>query len=171
MKGMDFLFVVAQVSVVYVGFATLIVVVCQQFSGARAEAEVTRLYSMMLLSLLALAFSLFPYLLSSLELPAQTVWRISSFVLGSLWLAYNLQRIFWVRSAKHKEAVQFVRRGNFLNLYITQPICIVCLFGGALGLWGELAGFVYLCAIFVLLLLAAYVFMCIVISMSARSTN
>lgn len=41
MKGMEFLFVVAEVSVVYVGFATLIVVVVQQFSGARAEIEVS----------------------------------------------------------------------------------------------------------------------------------
>ena len=165
MKGMEFLFVVAQVSVVYVGFATLIVVVCQQFSGARADAEVTRLHSMMLLSLLALAFSLFPYLLFLLELPAQTVWRIASFVLALLWLAYDLNRIFWTR--QHKDAVQFTRLGNRLNLYVTQPACIVCLFAGAFGWWGDLAGVVYLCAIFVLLLLAAYVFMCIVVSMSA----
>ena len=171
MKGMEFLFVVAQISVVYVGFATLIVVVVQQFSGARAEIEVTRLHSMMLLSLLAVAFSLLPYLLFSLDLPARTVWRISSFVLGLLWLAFNLQRIFWIRSREHKDAVQFIRRGNRVNLYVTQPVCIVCLFGGALGLWGDLVGFVYLCAIFVLLLVGAYLFMGLVLSMSMRRTD
>lgn len=171
MKGMEFLFVVAQFSVVYVGFATLIVVVVQQFSGARAELEVVRLHSMMLLSLLAVAFSLFPYLPFSLDLPARTAWRISSFALGSLWLAYNLHRIRWVRSTEHKDAAQFMWRGNRVNLYVTQPVCIICLFGGALGLWGDLVGFVYLCAIFVLLLLAAYVFMGLVLSMSARRTD
>jgi hypothetical protein len=171
MKGMEFLFVVAEVSVVYVGFATLIVVVVQQFSGARAEIEVIRLQSMMLLSLLAVAFSLFPYLLFSLDVSARTVWRISSFALGSLWLAYNLHRILWIHSGHHKDAVQFMRRTNRLNLYVTQPFCIACLFSGALGLWGELVGFVYLSAILVLLLLAAYVFMGLVNSMSAKRTD
>lgn len=171
MKGMEFLFVVAQISVVYVGFATLIVVVVQQFAGARAEIEVVRLHSMMLLSLLAVAFSLFPYLLFSLDLPVGTVWRISSFALGSLWLAFNLQRIFWIQSGQHKDAVQFMRLGNRVNLYVTQPVCIVCLFGGALGLWGELVGFVYLCAIFVLLLVGAYLFMGLVVSMSTRRSD
>ena len=171
MKGMEFLFLVAEISVVYVGFATLIVVVVQQFSGARAQIEVARLWAMMLVSLLDVAFSLFPYLIFSLDLPVETIWRISSFALGLLWLAFNLNRILWIRSMANKDAVQYMRRGNVINLYVTQPVCIACLFGGALGLWGGLVGFVYLCSIFVLLLLGAYLFMGLVVSMSTINTR
>lgn len=171
MKGMEFLFVVAQVSVVYVGFATLIVVVVQQFSGARAELEVTRLHSMMFLSLLAVAFSLFPYLLFFLDVPTQTAWRVSSFFLGSLWLPFWVQRIRWVRSREHRDAMRFASLGNRVNLYLVQPLSILCLFVGALGLWGSLVGFIYLCAILVLLIMSAYLFMVLVVAMSARKAD
>ncbi len=171
MKGMEFLFAIAQISAVYVGFATLIVVVNQQFSGARGILGVVRLVSMLHLSLLAVVFSLFPYLPFYLELPAQTTWRVSSFLLGLIWLGYYVHRTRWIRSQEHKEAVQFMSPGNRVNMFLTHPLGILGVLFGALGFWGELVGFVYLCAIFILFLMAAYLFVVLVISLSAGKTD
>lgn len=171
MKEMEFLFVVAKISVAYVGFSTLIVVIAQQFSGARGMIEAARLVSMLRIGLLAVVFSLFPYLPFYLELPAQTAWRISSLILGLVWLAYYVERICWIRSREHKEAVQFLSRGNRVNLFFTHPLGILCVLIGALGLWGKLAGFVYLCAIFVLLIMSGYIFMGLVGSISTKKTD
>ena len=133
--------------------------------------EVTRLDSMLRLSLLAVVFSLFPYLPFYLELPAHTTWRVSSLLLGSMWLYYYVGRIRWIRSGEHKDAVRFMSRGNRVNLFFTHPLGILCVLIGALGFWGGLVGFVYLCAIFILLLMAAYIFMELVISMAAPKTD
>lgn len=171
MKEMEFLFPVAQISVVYVGFATLIVVVAQQFSGARGQLEAARLVSMLFLSLLAVVFSLFPYLPFYLGLPAQTSWRISCFLLGFIWLLYYALRIRWIRFKEHRNAVQFMSVGNRVNMFLIHPISILCVLSGALGFWGELVGFVYLCAIFVLLIISAYLFLVLVMSLSAAKTD
>jgi len=167
MKEAEFLFPIAQIGAVYVGFSTLIVVVVQQFTGARGALEAIRLDSMLRLSFLAVIFSLFPYLPYYLELPVETTWRISCLFLGLGWLMYYIHRIRWIRSPRHKDALRYMSAVNRANMFITHPLGILGVLLGALGLWGKLVGFAYLSGIFILLLMAASVFLQLVKSLSS----
>lgn len=167
MKEGEFLFAIAQISAVYVGFSTLIVVIAQQFTGPRGALEAIRLDSMLRLSFLAVIFSLFPYLPYYLELSVEATWRISCLLLGLSWLIYYIHRIRWIRSPRHKDALSYMSAVNRINIYIVHPLGILGVLLGALGLWGKLVGLAYLSGIFCLLLMAASVFVGLVKSLSS----
>jgi len=171
MKEGEFLFAIAQISAVYVGFSTLIVVIVQRFTGSRAALEAIRLDSMLRLSFLAVIFSLFPYLPYYLEFSVETTWRISCLLLGLSWLIYYIDRIRWIRSPLHKDALRYMSVVNRVHIFIVHPLGILGVLLGAFGLWGNLVGFAYLTGIFCLLLMAASVFVGLVKSLSSEKAE
>ena len=95
----EILLTIAEVAVAFAGFASLVGVLGQRSSRADPRVLGTRMRAMILFSLLAVAFSLVPFVLYRYELDESSVWRFSSglFLLGFLavgvWLARAVTRL------------------------------------------------------------------------------
>jgi hypothetical protein len=114
----DLLLTTAEVSIAFAGFASLVTLLGRRGAGQNLLLDVARLRGMILISLLALAFSLFPFLPYALGAPPQLVWRISS---GVFFLAAG--GILWMQLRHLKQAGQS-RAGS---LYVNIPLGLLAL--------------------------------------------
>jgi hypothetical protein len=87
----DFLLTVAEIAVAFAGFAGLVTVLARRPSGAEREFELVRLRDLLLLSLLAAAFALFPRLPALFGADDELTWRLSSAVLAAAWGGFGIQ--------------------------------------------------------------------------------
>jgi hypothetical protein len=152
----EFLFSVAEIAATFAGFATLIVVVAERLSGEQSQLVSRRFISMLAQSLIVIFFSLFPYLPLYAELPATAAWRLSSGVFAMAWLAYWVTNI---RGYPLSVRNSLLSTGNKLHILVVHPAGIAAGVLGAVGVWGERTGLVYLCAILTMLYLCGYLFL------------
>ncbi len=95
----EILLTIAEVATAFAGFASLVGVLGQQSSRADPRVLGTRMRAMILFSLLAVAFSLLPFILHRYGLAESLVWRLASglFAVGFLtvgvWLRSALKRL------------------------------------------------------------------------------
>jgi hypothetical protein len=85
----DFLFVVAEIAVAFAGFASIVAVLGQRSTHDHAAVEASRLRGLIEFSLVAVTFSLLPYVAARLSGNHLAAWRVSSglfFVVGLLLL-------------------------------------------------------------------------------------
>ncbi len=95
MHESDLLLAVAEIAVAFAAFSGLVSVLGQRFSGD-ARVHANRLVSVLLTSLLATAFALFPFLPDRLGATASTTWRASAAIFAICWTIYavmSFQRI------------------------------------------------------------------------------
>ena len=78
MANADLMLTVAEVAVTFAGFAGLVTVIAQRLSGAASSMAAARLQGILVLSLLAVAFSFVPQLVAGFGLSEETAWRAAS---------------------------------------------------------------------------------------------
>ena len=95
----EILLTIAEVAIAFAGFASLVAVLGQRSSHDDPRVLGTRMRGMILFSLLAVAFSLLPFILYRFELAESSMWRLSSglFLLGffsvGVWLVRAVKRL------------------------------------------------------------------------------
>ena len=152
----DFLFTVAEVAAAFVGFSTLVVVVQQRLTGTRVALVTTRLMAMLRQSLMAILFCFVPFLPEYAGLSSAAAWRLSSALFCFVWLIYYIGILLSARAQGYHPGSSTVNR---VNVFAVHPLAIVALGLGALGLWGDKAGLVYLCCILGILYLCGFLFL------------
>jgi hypothetical protein len=149
----DLLLTTAEVSIAFAGFASLVTLLGRRGSDQALLLDVARLRGMILTSLLALAFSLFPFLPYALGAPPESVWRVSS---AALFLATGA--FVWAQLMYLKRTGQS-RTGS---LYVNIPLGLLALtllaLNSVLGL-GRFSAGVYLFALFTLLFVSGFLFL------------
>ena len=152
MEHSDLLLTTAEVSIAFAGFASLVTLLARRSTDDRLPLDVARLRGMILFSLLALAFSLFPFLPHLLGTSAAAVWRISSVALLVAWGSG-----VWFQG-------RYVRRvgaSRFGSLLITGPLS---LFAGVLLAvnsvldLAEYSAAIYFFSLFSMLFLSGFLF-------------
>ena len=99
MTESDVLLTIAEIAVAFAGFASLVSVLGKGTSSDDPRVSGTRMRGMIIFSLMAIAFSLIPYLLHRYGLERDTVWRLSSalFALGfvgvTVWVGGMVNRL------------------------------------------------------------------------------
>ena len=118
MEHSDLLLTTAEISIAFAGFASLVTLLGRRSPEHRLPLDVTRLRGMILTSLLALAFSLFPFLPHMLGASPQAVWRISS---GVFLIAGGA--LVWLQ-------LQYIGKvgiGRFGSVFVNAPLALLML--------------------------------------------
>ena len=94
MENGGILLTIAEVAVAFAGFASIVSVLGRRSSDTPEHINALRMRAMILSSLLAVAFSILPFLLHSYGLAGAALWRTSSVFLlfASTGLAYSIMR-------------------------------------------------------------------------------
>ena len=162
----DFLYTVAQVGVTYAGFSTLVTVVAYRNDLSALPA---RIYYMLNLSIIVIAFAILPPVLHSYGLAESVIWRACSGAYALVWAVYWLNAIFQLKTRFRVWGHLTVM--NKLNTTFGHPGSIALLVGGVLGFWGELTDAVYITALFIMLAMSAYLFLQIIVGLLDASTE
>jgi hypothetical protein len=155
----DLLFTVAEVAVAFAGFSGLVTVVSARLrAGSTGDVERHMLYSMLLLSMLTIAFALFPYLPLRLGAADAASWQISSGAFFFAWLAYFVTSV--IRGLRVTRAAGVAWPGRPLAAFnqVVHIAAGLSLGGGAIGLWGSATAGIYLCSLAAMLYMAGCVF-------------
>ena len=162
----EFLYAVAQVGATYAGFSTLVAVVAYRRDTGPIPS---RIYYMLLLSIIVVAFSFVPALVQSYEATEAAAWKIASALYSLVWGAYWINALITLRSRfRIGRDLSFL---NKLNTYLIHPSAIIVLLLGAIGVWGNSTGAVYVTALFIMLYMSAYLFLQIIIGLLERNAR
>jgi len=159
----EFLYAVAQVGVTYAGFSTLVTVVAYRRDNRTLPA---RIYYMLLLSIIVVAFSLVPAVCQAYQLSEAVNWRISSGLFGVAWGAYWINAIVTLK--KRFPVWDSLTLLNKANTAVIHPASASVLLLGASGLWGQLTAAVYATGLLVMLFMSAYLFLQIIVDLLKR---
>jgi len=155
--NLEFLYAVAQVGATYAGFSTLVAVVTHRRDTGAIPA---RIYYMLLLSIILVAFSFVPSIVQDYGATGATAWKVSSALYGVAWGTYWINAL---RQLKLRYRIgDALTTLNKLNTYVVHPGTIIALFLGAFGVWGNSVGAVYATALFIMLYMSAYLFLQII---------
>ena len=162
-----FLFTVAEVAVAFAGFAGLVTVLTQRLTETQREFDVVRFRDMLLLSLIAAAFALFPTLPGTFGADEETTWRVSSGLFVVAWAGFGLQGLFAGFRLSRSGTRPFSRPLFWNNLvaYVPSVVALLLVAAGADAVAGIRAA-VYLSALYVLLYLAGAYFVALFISLA-----
>jgi hypothetical protein len=95
----DVLLTVAEVAIAFAGFASLVGILGQRYSSDDPRVSGTRMRGMITFSLMAVGFSLLPFVVYEYGLEEATVWRLSSglfflgFLAAGVWVAKLVTRL------------------------------------------------------------------------------
>ena len=153
----EFLYAIAQVGATYAGFSTLVAVVAYRSDPGAIPA---RIYYMLLLSIIVVAFAFVPAVVQTYGATEPAAWRISSALFGLVWGAYWINALATIKSRFRQ--MRNLSLLNKLNTYLVHPSAIIVLFLGAVGVWGNSTGAVYATALFTMLYMSSYLFLQII---------
>jgi hypothetical protein len=163
----DFLFTVAEVSVALAGFAGLVTVLANRGTERSRERGVHLLRSMLFVSLMVTAFSLFPRIPEHYGMGPHSVWRVSSGAFFVAWVLYIVPSGMRFRAGFSQMTV--TQRWTGCMNYTIHGLVGVSLFLGAVGFWETVAEAVYLSCLFAELYLAGYLFVLLFFDLLAPS--
>ena len=163
MEEAELLFIIAEIAVAFAGFASIVSVLGRRDSRDDRRLDAFRLRTMLMASLCAVGFALFPLLPAEFGVSRVLVWRISACAV--LLTGGILLPEWWLRYRELNR--QGLRESGFivyvclaLELGMTIPILLV-----ALGFFPQLAFPFYLAALFFFLLVAGLYFFRVVTSL------
>ncbi len=155
----DVLLTVAEVAIAFAGFASLVGILGQRYSSDDPRVSGTRMRGMIVFSLIAVAFSLLPFVVRKYGFEEATVWKLSS---GLFFLAF-LGAGVWVA-----RVVGRLRRLDLVGRRVNPLICTIPFLGAITGtvLLGlntvvsspRVAPAVYLTGLLLLLFMAGFAF-------------
>lgn len=152
MQHSDLLLTTAEVSIAFAGFASLVSLLGRRRGEQTLLLDVARLRGMIFSSLLALAFSLFPFLPHALGASTEAVWRISS---GIFFLPGGA--LIWVQIRYLKQA-GWSQAGS---LYVNFPLALLILgllAANALLDFGKFSAGIYVFCLFSFLFVSGFLF-------------
>jgi hypothetical protein len=88
LEGSDVLIVVAEVAIAFAGFSSIVAIFVRRESGGWTHQNVLRLWQLLVYSLGAVFFALFPFVLFYCGLGGSSIWAASSALLGA-FIAIN----------------------------------------------------------------------------------
>jgi hypothetical protein len=153
----SFLYTVAQVGVTYAGFSTLVTVVAYRRDMGALPA---RIYYMLLLSVIVIAFAFVPVIILAYNVSEALAWRVSSGLFGTAWAAYWINAIVKLRT--RFQVWDTLSTLNKLHTVVLHPGSAICLLLGIFGLWGIYAPAVYVTMLFIMLYMSAFLFLQII---------
>ena len=161
----ELLLTVAEIAVAFAAFSGLVSVLGKAHTQLQPHVAANRLQSVLLTSLLATAFSLFPFLPTSFGANETATWRVSAGLFAASWLVYTISAFLRIRRLIG-QGVQRITLAflSWLNgtLYL---VGIVALFVTSLGLFpDQIQGF-YVFGLFVLLFTSGTVFVRLFLSL------
>ncbi len=163
----DLLLTIAEIAVAFAAFSGLVSVLGQARSKIDPLAAANRLDSVLITSLLATAFALFPFLPTSFGAAPDIAWRLSAGIFSVAWFAYALSVILRIRrlmseGVERALLITPVSRA-MAPLYL---IGILALLVTSIGFFpGQIRG-VYLFGLFVLLFTSGSVFVRLFLALS-----
>jgi hypothetical protein len=163
----DFLYTVAEVAVAFAGFAGLVTVLTQRLGESQREFDIVRFRDMLLLSLIAGAFALFPTLPASFGASEPTTWRVSSALFVAAWAAFALQGLLAGFRLSRSGARPFSRPLFWSNLAVHAAAMIALLFVVIDAEFvADVRSALYLAAIFAMLYLAGAYFLALFMTLA-----
>lgn len=163
----DFLFTVAEVAVAFAGFAGLVTVLTQRLGKTEREFDIVRFRDMLLLSLIAAAFSLLPTLPLAFGASDETTWRLSALLFLLAWSAFGLQGLVAGFRLSRAGTRPFSQPLFWSNLVIHVPAMIALLLVAVdATLVQDVRPAVYLAALFAMLYLAGAYFLALFIALA-----
>ena len=159
----EFFYTVAQVGVTYAGFSTLVAVVAYRNDSGALPA---RIYYMLLLSIIVIAFALLPTVIGAFGVEERNLWRLSSALYGITWSVYWVNAIITIR--KRFRIWGSINLVNKINTAVVHPVSTTLLILGALGVWSEWTDAVYITALFIMLYMSAHLFLQIIVDLMNR---
>ena len=167
MPHSDILLTVAELAVAFAGFASLVGILGQPHSVDAATMNAVRLRAMLESALVALIFSLVPFLPYLFGYGAQVAWRISA----TGYVAINLARLWRVlRSIKDYRAIGAEIRWLAIVLSV-QLVGILSLLAIVTGLAEESAAAAYVLALFMTIFASAAFFLRFAVSLLASQQS
>jgi hypothetical protein len=163
----DFMFTVAEVAVAFAGFAGLVTVLTQRLTKTQRESDIVRFRDMLLLSLIAAGFSLFPTLPAAFGASEETTWRVSALLFLVAWAGFGLQGLLAGLRLSQSGTRPFSRPLFWSNLAVHLPamIALLLLVVDA-SLVENVRPAVYLAALFAMLYLAGAYLVALFISLA-----
>ena len=133
MEGVDVLETIAEVSIAFAGFTSVVAVLGRRAGGDWSEVDLFRLSQMLTSSLSALLFAFLPILLVYLGVPTRLSWAASSgflaVFLGSHFLIGSLKiRTFAAGdlSVRLLPTGAMITAGFTLSRHFSSPVCSSC---------------------------------------------
>jgi hypothetical protein len=160
MIDLEFLYAVAQVGATYAGFSTLVAVVAYRSDPGAIPA---RIYYMLLLSIILVAFAFVPAVVQTYGATEAAALRISSALFGLIWGVYWINALATIKSRFRQ--MRSLSLLNKVNTYLIHPGAVFVLFLGAAGVWGTSIGAAYVTALFTMLYMSSYLFLQIIIGL------
>lgn len=159
----------AEVGVTLAGFSGLVTVLSRRRDVASTQRDAHTLQSMLFVSFMVTAFSLFPRLPASFGVAPQSGWQLSFGTFFLAWLLYIIpsRRRF---SALSATLTPFQRRAGNFNLAV-HSLVGVGLALGSFGAWGSRSEAVYLSCLFILLYMAGYLFVRLFLRLLAETAG
>ncbi len=160
------LLTIAEVSVGFAGFASIVTVLGKR-SGAEALQDSLRIRIMLVYSLSVAFLCFLPAILRGYAVPEATVWRLSSAVLAGTALILFFT-IIQPRAGDVVRSLPYSRSYKALGVSLSLAPVLGCGLAAA-GVGSQLASATYLFSLALLLLVAAMVFVRLVLSFIDRS--
>ena len=160
------LLTIAEVSVGFAGFASIVTVLGKR-SGAEALQDSLRIRIMLVYSLSVAFLCFLPAILRAYAVPEATVWRLSSAVLAGTALLLFFT-IIQPRAGAVVRSLPYTRLYKALGLSLSLAPALACGLAAA-GVGSQLASATYLLSLALLLLVAAMVFVRLVLSFMDQS--
>ena len=152
----NLLLTIAELAVGFAGFAGLTAIVAQAFSGNRLAWEAHRLRSMLMVSLIAAAYSLLPHVVHVARKETGDVWQPSAAVFLAGWIVYFTRTQMRIRRLT-AAGVPFPRAIMRFNMSL-HWVAAGLLAGTGLGWVRDFAPTAYVLALGIFLYFAAYMY-------------
>lgn len=163
----DFLSTVAEVAVAFAGFAGLVTVLTQRLARTQREFDIVRFRDMLLLSLIAAAFSLFPTLPAAFGASEEATWRVSALLFLVAWVGFGIQGLLAGLRLSRSGTRPFSRPLFWSNLAVHVPaMTALSLVAADSSLVAHVRSAVYLAALFAMLYLAGAYLLALFISLA-----
>jgi hypothetical protein len=161
MEDAELLLTVAEIAVAFAGFSGLVTILGQRLSRVHPQLVEHNLRAMILTSLLAVSFSLFPFLPYKLGVSPGIAWRISAGVFGLVSAVYFFNTGTRRRALGRSGVADVLSAGTLLNATLWL-LAILVLLAVAAGIAG--AGY-YFIALFIVLYVSGQLFFTVFVSL------
>ena len=157
MTNTDVLLGIAEIAVAFAGFAGLAGVMGRHFAPGDPYVRGARLRGLVEDALIAVAFSILPFVVERLGPSGEALWRVSSLIFGTCWATAGLMVI--IRHGRAAEA------GTSAIPHLRNPVFQILFFGStalflnSAGVFGSRADAVYLAALCATLCVSGILFL------------
>lgn len=157
MQSADLLQTVAEVSIAFAGFTSVVAVLGRRATGEWAEIDRFRLSVMLSTSLAALLFALLPLVLAGLRVPERLSWGLASAILAAYVIFLGTSARRGIQRLPPQDQSQIVRPALWATWSLAAAVA-ACLLLNTTGMFFHREPGPYLLGLYFLLALSAFQF-------------